>query len=152
MLNTGAPSPGVADTGGWDGAGWAPGSGCSFPAAQLHLGAAACPGAARAQHVPPGFRERALPLAAPSRGMSWLQEPQPVPAPELPPALLGSGGDTRTLSSAVRQSWHQQELSLGSANRIQCFGQAEVAPLCNGTGHEALRSIHFSSGLFSSLT
>lgn len=93
----------------------------------------------------------ALPLAAPSREMPWLQEPQPVPAPEVPAALLGSGGDTRTLSSAVRQSWHQQELSLGSANRIQCFGQAEVAPLCNGT-EQALRSIHFSSGLFSSLT
>lgn len=52
MLDTGAHRRGWrTGVGGWDGARWAPGSGCSFPAAQLHLGAAACSGAAGAQHL-----------------------------------------------------------------------------------------------------
>lgn len=68
------------------------------------------------------------------------------------PALLGSVGERRTLSSDVRQSWHQRGLSLGNTKRIRRFWQVEVTALGSGTGHVALRSIHFSSGLFSSLT
>lgn len=49
--------------GGWDGAGWVPGRGCSFPAAQLHLGAAACSGAAGAQHLQGKIRGNWLLLA-----------------------------------------------------------------------------------------
>lgn len=84
MLSTGAPRRGsrtrVGGMVGWDGAG------CSFPAAQLHLGDAACPGAAGARLLPGGIPGNWVLRA---RRMPWVQEPHIVASPELPKPCSG---------------------------------------------------------------